>query len=144
MSENENLIGGLIRKRAEIAGRIEATQMQLRQLVIDIDNVDATIRLFQPDIDLEEIRPKPLPPRHTAFKGEVQRIVLGMLRDTGMALTTKDITLRVMSERNLNLNDKKLVRIVSKRVGACLKHHRNKGLVKSERRGGGMLWEIVR
>jgi hypothetical protein len=64
--------------------------------------------------------------------------------DTGTTLTTKDITIRVMSERNLNLNDKKLVRIVSKRVGACLKHHRNKGIVQSERRGIGMIWQIVR
>jgi len=144
MSENEHVLAGLIRKRAEIAGQIEATQMQLRQLIIDIDNVDATIRLFKPDIDLQEIRPKPLPPRHTAFKGEIQRIVLTALRDTGQALTTKDITIRVMSERNLNLNDKKLVRIVSKRVGACLKHHRNKGLVTADRRGVGMSWSIVR
>jgi hypothetical protein len=141
---DENLLAGLIRKRAEIAGKIEATQMQVRQLIIDIDNVDATIRLFKPDIDLEEIKPKLLPPRHTAFKGEVSRIVLGALRNTAESLTTKDITIRVMSERNLNLNDKGLVRIVSKRVAACLKHHRNKGLVRSERRGAGMLWEIVR
>lgn len=144
MSENEHVLAGLIRKRAEIAGQIEAAQMQLRQLVIDIDNVDATIRLFKPDIDLEEIKPKPLPPRHTAFKGEIARIVLGALRDSATPLTTKDITIRVMSERNLNLNDKKLVRIVSKRAGACLKHYRNKGMVKSQRRGTGMVWEIVR
>jgi hypothetical protein len=142
--ENDNVLAGLIRKRAEIAGQIEATQMQLRQLVIDIDNVDATIRLFKPDIDLEEIKPKPLPPRHTAFKGEVARIVLGALRDTATPLTTKDITIRVMSERNLNLNDKKLVRIVSKRAGACLKHYRNKGAVRSERQGSQLRWEIVR
>src|SRR5260221_1972673 len=33
---------------------------------------------------------------------------------------------------------------LGKRVGACLKHHRNKGLIRSERRRTGMLWEIVR
>lgn len=142
--ENEHVLAGLIRKRAEIAGQIEATQLHLRQLVIDIDNVDATIRLFKPDIDLEEIRPKPLPPRHTAFKGEVARIVLGALRGSSTPLTTKDITIRVMSERNLNLNDKKLVRIVSKRAGACLKHYRNKGMVRSERQGSQLRWEIAR
>ena len=142
--ENEHVVSGLIAKRAELAGMIEAKQMELRQLVIDIDNVDATIRLFRPDIDLQEIKPKPLPPRHTAFHGEMARIVLGALRGTAGALTTKDITIRCMSERNLNINDRKLVRTVSKRVGACLKHYRNKGLIKSQRRGGGMLWEIAR
>jgi hypothetical protein len=39
----------------------------VRQLILDIDRVDATIRLFAPDIDLDEIRPKPVPLRHAAF-----------------------------------------------------------------------------
>ena len=71
--EHEHVVSGLIRKRAEIAGALEDAQGRVRQLIIDIDNVDATIRLFAPDIDLEEIRPKPLPPRHAAFKGEIGR-----------------------------------------------------------------------
>ena len=71
--ENEHTISGLIRKRAEIAGQLEAAQTQVRQLIINLDSLDATIRLFAPDIDLEEIRPKPVPPRHTAFHGEVSK-----------------------------------------------------------------------
>jgi hypothetical protein len=67
--ENEHVISGLIRKRKEIAGLIEDVQLRMRQLIIDLDNIDATIRLFQPEIDLEEIRPSPLPPRHSAYKG---------------------------------------------------------------------------
>lgn len=70
------------------------------QLIIDIDNVDATIRIFHPDIDLDEIRPKPLPPRHAAFKGEISRFVLGVLRETREALTSKDMALRVMAARS--------------------------------------------
>ncbi len=42
--ENEHILSGLIRKRAEIAGRFEHTQNELRQLVIDLDNVDDTGR----------------------------------------------------------------------------------------------------
>ena len=95
--ENEHVLSGLIRKRAEVAGELEAAQQRVRQLIIDIDNVDTTIRLFAPDIDLEEIRPKPLPPRHAAFKGEISRAIMDALRGTGEALTTKDITLRVMA-----------------------------------------------
>ncbi len=60
---NENVLSGLIRKRAEVAGELEAAQQRVQQLIIGIDNVDATIRIFAPDIDLEEVRPKPLPPR---------------------------------------------------------------------------------
>ena len=40
--ENEHVLSGLIRKRAEVAGELEAAQQRVRQLIIDIDNVDAT------------------------------------------------------------------------------------------------------
>jgi hypothetical protein len=120
--ENEHVITGLIRKRAEIAGQLEAAQTQVRQLIIDLDNVDATIRLFNPDIDLAEIRPKPLPPRHMAFKGEISRAILGVLRQSAGPLTAHDLTLRVMGERGLNAADPRLLRTVQKRVGASLLH----------------------
>ena len=95
--ENEHVLSGLIRKRAEIAGELESAQARVRQLIIDVDNVDATIRLFAPDIDLAEIKPKPLPPRHAAFQGEMTRIILGVLRETGLTLTTRDLALRIMA-----------------------------------------------
>ena len=57
----------MIAKRAELAGELEHHQAKVRQLLIDLDSVDATIRLFKPDINLEEIRPKPLPPCHAAY-----------------------------------------------------------------------------
>ena len=87
--ENEHVLSGLIRKRAEVAGELEAAQQRVQQLIIDIDNVDATIRIFAPDIDLEEVRPKPLPPRHAAFKSEISRAIMDALRGTGEALTAR-------------------------------------------------------
>ncbi|MEO9188545.1 MAG: hypothetical protein ABI224_00865 [Acetobacteraceae bacterium] len=142
--ENEHTISGLIRKRAEIAGELEAAQMQVRQLVINLDSLDATIRLFAPDIDLEEIRPKPVPPRHTAFHGEVSRIIRDVLRETGEALTTKDITFRVMAQRGLNIADPRLSRTVLKRVGASLRNLRTRGGVTGERREGrrDLVWRL--
>lgn len=86
--ENDNLVSGLIRKRAEIAGQIEAAQEALRSLVIDLDNLDATLRLFRPDIDLAEVKAKPLLPRHHAFRGEVSRIILEALRQSPKPLTS--------------------------------------------------------
>ena len=140
-----HVVTALIRKRGEIAGQIEHTQTQLRQLVIDLDNLDATLRLFKPDIDLEEIRPKPLPPRHHAFKGEVSRIVFAVLRQSNRPLTAQEIARHVMAGRGLNTADKRLVRVIGKRVGACLRHHRNRGLVRSEKGPRQRLvWEIDR
>jgi hypothetical protein len=126
-----HVVTALIRKRAEIAGLIEHHQTMLRQAIIDLDNLDATLRLFVPDIDLEEIRPQPVPPRHAAFKGEVSRIVLGALREAKEPMTTQQLAQHVMGERGLNTADKRLVRLVGKRVGACLRHWRQRGSVTS-------------
>lgn len=134
-----HVVSALIRKRAEIAGQIEQTQSDLRQLIIDLDNLDATIRLFKPDIDLEEIKPKPLPPRHHAYKGEISRIVLEKLRQAPEPLTAQQLAQHVMAERGLNTADKHLVRLLGKRVGACLRHWRDKGVVHSKMGTGQLL-----
>src|ERR1700726_3581016 len=102
--KNEHVISGLIAKRAELAGRIEAAQAELRQMLIDLDSLDATIRLFDPEIDLVEIKPQPA--RNQAFRGEVSRIVLGTLRKAGKPLPTYEIALHVMASRGLNTVDK--------------------------------------
>jgi hypothetical protein len=139
-----HVVSALIRKRAEIAGRIEQTQSDLRQLIIDLDNLDATIRLFKPDIDLQEIKPKPLPPRHHAYKGEISRIVLETLRQSQKPLTAQEIAQHVMAERGLNTADKRLVRLIGKRVGACLRHWRTKEIVRSDKSSGSALvWKTV-
>jgi hypothetical protein len=111
--ENEHVLSGMIKKRAELAGEIERAQTVFRQLVIDLDNLDAAIRLFDPDIDLTEIKPKPLPPRYAAFRGEVSRIVLNALREKG-PLTTQQLAQFVMAHRGLNTADKRLVKTIGK------------------------------
>lgn len=143
--KNEHTINGLVAKRAEIAGKLEHHQAATRQLFIDLDAIDQAIRMFAPDMELSEIKPKPLPPRHAAYKGEVARIVLGTLRDAKRPCSTQELTMHVMAERGMNTADKRLVKTVSKRVGACMRHHRLKGLVKSGKGLGAlMVWEIAR
>ena len=139
-----HVVTALRSKRAEMAGLIDALQDQLREAMIQIDHVDATLRLFVPDIDLDEIRPKPLPPRHHAFKGQVTRAILAMLRSDG-AMDAKAITIRLMAERELNPLDKTLAKAMQKRIGAALRNLRERQLVASSQGAGGMLlWQVVR
>lgn len=142
--ENEHVLSGLMKKRAEIAGELEAAQAAVRRLIIDLDAIDQTIRLFDPEIDLAEIRPKPLPPRHAAYKGEVARIIFATLRDAHHPMTAEELTQHVMAERDLNTADKRLLRTVTKRVHACLRHYRTKGVLQSAPGPGGrMLWKAT-
>jgi hypothetical protein len=140
-----HLLSGLLAKRAELAGLIDHHHMHLRNLVIQLDNLDATIRLFKPDIDLEVVKPKPLPPRNAAFQGEVTRAILDKLRRVQRPLTTRELALHVMECRGLDNADAALLRTIVKRVSATLKHHKNRGVLTSERGPDNhMLWNIAR
>lgn len=138
-----HVVSALKGKRGELAGQIDALQDQLRQAMIDLDHVDCTLRLFDPDIELDEIKPKPLPPRHHAFKGQVTRSILAMLRTEG-AMDAKAITIRLMGERELNTSDKALVKAMHKRIGAALRNLRERQLVESaDGRGKYLEWSLA-
>jgi hypothetical protein len=135
--KNEHVISGLIAKRSELAGQIETLQRQIRDLVAALGHIDASIRLFDPDADLQDMKPRL--PRHMA------RLILDALRQSTTPLPVYDLTLIVLSGRGLNPDDKPFVRVLSRRVGACLGNLRKRGLVMMTRPPGSLgLWEIVR
>ena len=141
---NEHVLSGLLAKRAELSGQVEMMQKEMRQLVLAIDHIYAAIRLFDPNVDLEDIKPK-LPPRHSAFRSEVSRIVLNTLRKADKPLPVSEITLHVLAGRGLNADDKPFTRVLSRRVGACLRNLRRKGLIQLVRKVGQTgLGEIVK
>ena len=84
------------------------------------------------------------PEPNKSLLGEVRRTTLNMLRETGLALTIKDIALRVMTERKLSVSDARLVRLIEKKVGSCLRSLRSRGIVQSEKdRGSYLRWKLV-
>ena len=142
---NENVLSGLIRKRAELTTQVEGLQMQLRKLIMDADNLDGAIRIFNPDMDLADIRPKAVPRQSVAFEGEIRRATLDTLRETGLALTIKDIALRLMEERKMNASDARLLRTIEKKVSACLRKMRGQGIVQSDKeRGSYLRWKLTK
>jgi len=140
------VVHGLIDKRAEIVGKIEAHRDQLAQLMADLDSLDRAIRIFAPDIDLGELPVKPVPPANAAFRGEVQRFLLNTIRKSEAALTTLDLAKAIMEARGLNTADKALAKLIAKRTGHSLGSLRRKGFLRAERaNAGGLLrWAITR
>jgi hypothetical protein len=134
----QHAITALRDKRDELSCQIDALQVQFRQAMIDLDHIDCTLRIFDPDIELDEIRPKPLPPRAHAFKRQVTRSILAMLGAEG-AMDARAITIRLMAERELNPNDRTLGKAMQKRIGAALRNLRERTLGPSRSGPGGML-----
>src|SRR5258706_852769 len=84
---NEFVIGGLVKRRAALAGEIEATHETLRKMVLDLENLDATIVQFDPDFKVETIKPKGFrPPSDWSNRGQMSRIILSVLRQASEPL----------------------------------------------------------
>lgn len=143
MAENEHVLAGLIRKRAEIAGQLDHAQASARALIAALDHLDATIRLFSPEMDLEAVPVRPVPPRHAAVAGQVTRPVLDALRNTTAGMTTRDLALHVMRGRGLNVEDVGLVRLMVRRVGSTLRQLRDRDALDATAGPGGvMTWRL--
>ena len=140
------VISGLVKKRAMLAGDIENAQTTLQQMIRDLENLDATIRLFDADYQVEAIKPKTFrPPEDWAKRGQMTRIILDVLRQAAEPLTTRDIAFQLMAERALDTGDVKLLRLMTKRCGVALRLQRDKGIVRSAQGPGQYhTWEIAR
>jgi hypothetical protein len=143
---SELVISGLVKRRAALAGEIEAAHETLRKMVQDLENLDATIVQFDPDFRVEAIKPKGFrPPSDWSNRGQMSRIILSILRQAVEPLTSRDIALQLLVERALDKSDQRLLRLMTKRVGVALRGQRENGLVRCEQGPGQyMLWEIAK
>lgn len=134
MSEQSHTLSGLVTKRAEIAARIVEARAGLRQLIIDLDNIDAAIRIFDPSYAIETIKPKaPVAVHGVSFRGEFVRLILDMMREAKGPVTTNEIALHVMRSRGANTADAATLALFNKRARALLYHYQERGVVRAVR-----------
>jgi hypothetical protein len=115
-------------------------------MIDDLEKLDSVILQFDPQHDVEGIKPKAFrPPEDWAHRGEMTRTVLSILRQAVEPMTTRDIALEMLVTRALNSDDQKLLALMVKRVGVALRIQRNNGIVRSTNGPGQfMLWEVER
>ena len=87
---------------------------------IDLDHLDHTIRVIDPDADIVFDKVKPFPPKFHSFRGEMARFVLGTVPSTDQPVTSLEVAKAVIEGRGLNVDDPRTVSLFRKRVGACL------------------------
>lgn len=139
-------LAGLLRKRAEMAGQVEAKQAELGALIADLSHVDATIRVFRPDIDLADLPEKLAPAPFTGFRGEIQRFLIDELRKANHPLSTFELAERVMAKRGLDPSDRVVFKLIAKRTGYALAKLRKAGGATSQRahRSAPLEWALAR
>jgi hypothetical protein len=92
-----HVIGALRNKRAELAGTLRQLEQQLARERTNLAHLDATMRLFDPNIRPKDIRPRQ-PRTHNAWfrHGECLRLIYDQLRDATEPVTTRELAERIM------------------------------------------------
>ncbi len=143
--EYPQVISGLTRKWADIAGEIAVLHNQLKVLQANLAAVEASIKLFQPDFDLTQARVSRKPGVRPANYGDMSKSVYAVLRGAGEGwLTVRAIQEAVIAQSDIDPRDKELRAATGKRVAACLRYMRVRGNAE-DRHGAGLAreWRLV-
>ena len=97
-----HVVSALVAKRGELAGDVQRHRRELRRLDEQLIHLDAAIRLFAPDYDLSEVRPRQRRMGQRRFaQGECQRLVLETLRDAPEALSDRQVEAAVAASKGV-------------------------------------------
>lgn len=140
---NEFLLPGLVKRRAMLAGQLQAANAEAARLHTDLAAVDAVIRQLDPAYPVDAIAAKrPRDPTYVG-RGYMARAVLDVLRLAAEPLTTAAVTGRVATLRGPHLPGE--AGPLRESVGRALKHQRSLGAVLNPAKAGrAVLWELAR
>jgi len=143
MADNAFTLGGLVKKRAELAGEIEATQARLRKMIVDLESLDGAIRVFDRSYPIDEIRAKRVKDERYQSRRPLGRVVLEILRQGGGPMTAEQIALQLPEALEVKA-DARLMRHLTERVSRALRNHRRHGeAASSDGDGPFVMWRLV-
>lgn len=140
-----HVVSGLVEKRSELAGLVAHHQQQITRLSSDLQHLDATLKLFAPEMDLRTLRPKEYRQRNSYFKqGECQRFVLDAFRKAdGAALSSRQIGEQLAQRKGLPMTPE-MIEQMQKNAIAVAKRLENAGtLVPAGKDGTGRTWRLA-
>jgi hypothetical protein len=137
-----HVIGALRHKRAELAGMLRQFEQQLVQQRANLAHVDATMRLFDPDVRPKDIRPKQLRERNAWFRqGECLRLIYDELREATQPATTRELAERIMRVKAIPAADDDRRERVQKTLLASL--NRAKQTIARVETAGVVRWRLI-
>lgn len=141
---DQQVVEAALKLRVGLVIEIEKMESDLRQKVINLRSLDATLRMLSPGITLEDVIPQPFPPQHHAARGEVKTIILNALKASPEPLTAGYLTEVVMKARGLPLAHKPTRITIRKRVVSNMTYLRDAGIVEPAiQQGQRLFWRLV-
>lgn len=136
-------LSALYKKRARMAGEIEATERILVKKREALATLDTVIRMFEPECHPDMI-PSVRPYLRGLFFGyrELTRLAIDALREVGKPVSLATVTDRIITAKGLD-PDYRLRRHISDTARASLIRMERAGKVRRILDGADSWWELV-
>jgi hypothetical protein len=141
-----HIVSALREKRALVAGLIEKLERKLEQHRADLTHIDGVLRLFQPDRDPGEIKPKRPYAKRTRYfaRNELSRLCMDALRAAnGSLMTIDDVARRLIEAKGFDGTDAVLRKAISDQVLTVMRSFRKRGTVEQIGLGRGVRWKVA-
>ena len=136
------VIGALRTKRAELSGTLRQLEQQLAQQRTNLAHLDATMRLFDPEIRPKDIRPRQLRAHNAWFRpGECLRLIYDELREATQPATTRELAERIMRLKAMPMTDDRCRALVQKTLLSSL--NRAKTTIARVETAGVVGWQLI-
>lgn len=132
-----HVISALVTKHSELQGSILMYQEMIKEIKENLSVIERSIKIFNPDYDLNEILPKRSYSRH--FKhGELSRMTIEYLKDKG------EVSAQEIAENTLNTKSlpKNLYQSIYSQTYGVLKNLVEKDIAEIKHKDGIKVYRI--
>jgi len=130
LSDQNDPIQDLVRKRADLKAEVDRRTQDLTQLGKQVEALSLVMGLFQPSLPETLIFPQ--------YRKETARLVFAALREAGRPMTAPELANRVLVAKRIPPEDYATVTVVKKRIQGSLAHHRRKGVLRCQKNAIGL------
>jgi hypothetical protein len=141
---DSHVISALSTKRGEILGSIKHYKQLISSLDKDLQNIDATIKIFEPDYKFGSEKVVNKHTRNRFFNnGEAKVLVLEVLKNSSLPLSTDKISDIIATNRNLTFENKTDKSNFQKSILLALNTCLSNNLVQKVSKDGlSIIWKI--
>ncbi len=145
-----HVVSALVAKHAELAGLIQFHRTEIERVSSDLKHLDATLKLFDPAIDLRSLGAKRVTSSRSGgfkrFENKESHIwVLDALREAAQPLTTVMMAEQIIVGKGLE-DTRELRASIQRTLTGTLRRLEKRGLVEDAGRANNgltVLWRIV-
>lgn len=138
----QHVLSQLITKRTELKSEMNHLIEKANDISNIIESLDVSIKVFDPEFDLEKVKDKKYRKKSQIFKhGEANKLTLDVLRKTTNPLTLNELAIEVIKIKNLDSTDLNLCKSVASKIRTVFYNNDLVEVIKTE--GNLKRWKIA-